>query len=214
MEVATVAFRTLRTRLIFSSALSEVRTLAVTSPVGGEGKTTTAANLALSLARQGTRVLLVDGHLAGVSIAAMFQVPAEPGLAELLADTVSVEEVIRPTLVNGLFVLPRGATVADSAELLGRSRLDKVLQAVAGMVDLVVIDTPPILTVPDASVIAARVDRVLLVLRAGRSDRSLAHAALQQLDAIGAHVIGAVLNDPDAKVAAHGEDAWVYAHAR
>jgi Mrp family chromosome partitioning ATPase len=104
--------------------------------------------------------------------------------------------------------------VADSAELLGRSRLDRVLEAVSGLVDLVVIDTPSILTVPDASVIAARVDRVLLILRAGRSDRALAHAALQQLDAIGAHVIGAVLNDPDSKAAAHGEDAWVYTHAR
>lgn len=193
------AFRTLRTNLVFSPAVESLRSIVVTSPAGGEGKTTTAANLAIAFAQQGRRVLLVDCDLRRARVHTLFRVPREPGLSELLRGKVAAEQVIARTSVEGLSVLPAGALPPVSAtDLFGGGVVRSLVEALSGDFDLVVLDTAPVLVGAAAAVLGTQVDGALLVVRAGRTDRESARQAVQQLSAVGARVVGAVLNDPDA----------------
>jgi capsular exopolysaccharide synthesis family protein len=198
------AYRTLRTNLIFSQAVQSLNTLVVTSGSPAEGKTTTAANLAVSFAQQGMRVLIVDCDLRRARLHKMFGVPREPGLTECVLGQFEHEAVTRSTSVPGLYILPSGLLPPNPSELLGGEKMKNTLQALSGAFDLVILDTPPLLAASDAAILSTLADGVVLVVRAGVTESEAAQQAMQQLASVGARVIGAVLNDPDAKVQQYG----------
>jgi capsular exopolysaccharide synthesis family protein len=188
------AYRMLRTNLLFSEPLHAIKTLVVTSAVPQEGKTTTAANLAVAYAQQGHMVLLVDCDLRCARIHELFQVPLGPGLTELLLGHNDAAEVIRDTSVEGLFVLSSGALPENPSELIGSARLRKALDEISEGFDIVILDSPPVLVVPEAAILSKLVDGVLVVVRAEHTEREIARRAAHQLTALGARIVGTVLN--------------------
>lgn len=198
------AYRTLRTNLIFSQAVQTLRTIVVTSPAPSEGKTTTAANLAVSFAQQGMRVLLVDCDLRRSRIHKMFSVPREPGMTELILGHHDLDAVTRETAVPGLYILPSGMLPPNPSELLGGERMRNTLATLGGAFDLIVLDTPPLLAASDAAILATLVDGVVLVVRAGVTEALAGQQAIAQLQSVGARIVGAVLNDPDSKLQSYG----------
>ncbi|HEX8363131.1 MAG TPA: CpsD/CapB family tyrosine-protein kinase, partial [Longimicrobium sp.] len=202
------AYRTLRTHLIFSRAVPPMKTLAVTSPSALDGKTTTAANLAVAYARQGLRVAVVDCNLRKPRLHRVFGVAGEPGLAQLLPGHAPLGEALRETGVEGLSLLAAGAPSPSPSELLGGERMRETLELLSGRFDLVILDTPALLASADASILAALADGVVVVARAGHTDRGAARRAVQRLSRFGASVVGAVLNDPDSKALAHDEFSY------
>ncbi|HEX8244579.1 MAG TPA: polysaccharide biosynthesis tyrosine autokinase, partial [Longimicrobium sp.] len=204
------AYRKLRTHLIFSTGGDPLRTLLVTSPAAGEGKSTVSANLAVTFAQQHMRVLLVDCDMRRSRQHTLFGVERTPGLTEMLARQGTLGQAIRPTQVEGLHILPAGTLVPNISELLGGSWMRAVLAELSSRYDLVVLDTPPVLAAADAEILGVQADAVLLVVRAGQTDRQPAQYAVQQLRAIGARVVGTVLNDPEEKVADYGRYTYYY----
>ncbi|MEJ7760025.1 MAG: polysaccharide biosynthesis tyrosine autokinase [Gemmatimonadaceae bacterium] len=201
---AAESYRTLRTNLMFSQAVRALRTLVVTSASPGEGKTTTAANLAVSFAQQGMRVLLVDCDLRRARLHKLFDMSREPGLTDLVIGLSDADAVCRQTSVTGLYLLPAGPLPPNPAELLGSEGMRRTLETLAEAYDLIVVDTPPLLAASDAAILATIADGVIIVLRAGATETSAAEQSMQQLNAVGARVVGAVLNDPDAQVPRYG----------
>ena len=201
---ASESFRTLRTNLMFSQAVRAMRTLVVTSASPGEGKTTTASNLAVSFAQQGMRVLLADLDLRRAAVHRVFSIPREPGLTDLVLGYETEEAVTRATSVSGLYVIPAGKLPPNPSELLAGDGMRKTLATLTEGYDVIVIDTPPLLAASDAAIIATLADGVIMVIRAGKTDISAALQSTQQLNAVGARVVGAVLNDPDAQVPKYG----------
>jgi tyrosine-protein kinase Etk/Wzc len=204
MSSGAEAYRTLRTNLIFSQAVQKLRTLVVTSAAPGEGKTTTAGNLAVSFAQQGMRVLIVDCDLRRSRLHKMFSISREPGLTEFVLGQIDQDAAIRETAVTGLYVLASGHPPPNPAELLGGSKMRDALVALSGAFDLVVLDSPPLLAASDAAILATLADGVVLVVRAGATEIEAGQQAIAQLASVGARVVGAVLNDPDAKVQKYG----------
>lgn len=213
-SAAAEAYRVLRTNLLYAQTSGPLKTLVVTSPEAADGKTTTAVNLSVAFAQQGLRVLLVDCDLRRPGLATALGVPSGPGVTDLLLGEAELPDGIYETRVSRLDVLPCGTSRTDAAELLGSPQMRALIDRLSGDYDLVVMDTPPVLAASDAVVLAARADGVLLVLRAGETDRGAAQYALQQLTGVRARVVGGVLNDPDAKLARYGGyAAYGYAYA-
>jgi tyrosine-protein kinase Etk/Wzc len=198
------AYRTLRTNLIFSQSVQALRTIVVTSAAPSEGKTTTAANMAVSFAQQGMRVLIVDCDLRRSRLHKMFSIPREPGLTEFVLGQLDQDAVIRETGVTGLYVLPSGQLPPNPSELLGGQKMRVGLAKLSEAFDLVVLDTPPLLAASDAAILATLADGVVMVVRAGVTEIEAGQQAIQQLASVGARVVGAVLNDPDSKVRKYG----------
>jgi polysaccharide biosynthesis transport protein len=216
-SIGIEAFRNLRTSLIWSDGGEALKTLVVTSAAPGEGKTLTAANLAVTLAYDGLRVLLVDCDIRRPRVHGMFHVPRAPGLMELLTTTAASGSpplpAIRQTSIAGLSVLPCGALPSNAANLLSGTRMRVLLQELREQFDIIVLDTPPVLATADAGIVASLTDGVLLVVRAGTTDRNAAQRACQQLANVGARVVGTVLNDPGGQVAKEGDYYYPYDYA-
>jgi tyrosine-protein kinase Etk/Wzc len=198
------AFRTLRTSLIFSQAVQSLRTIVITSPSPQDGKTTTAANLAVTFAQQGMRVALVDCDLRRARLHNVFKIPREPGLTQAMMEQATIDEVIHPTMVDGLGFIPAGALPPNPSELLGGPRMHAVLEALRERFDVILLDTPPVHVAADSMILGRGADGVLLVVRAGSTQKDSAQDAIARLTAVGARVVGAVLNDPDHKVPQYG----------
>jgi capsular exopolysaccharide synthesis family protein len=203
----TEAFRTLRTNVVFSSAHQGSRSIVVTSTGPNEGKTLVSANLAISLAETSSRVLLIDGDLRRSKLHQVFELSQEPGLSNLLVGGAKASEAVRKTSVPGLWVLPAGRIPPNPTELLGSARFLDFLNSLHDHFDWVVIDTPPVMAVADASVVAHNVTGVVFVIRAEVVSRYAALAALEQLENGRANVIGAVLNRVDLD-----RHAYYYSH--
>jgi tyrosine-protein kinase Etk/Wzc len=205
------AYRTLRTNLIFSRALHRMRTLVVTSAGPAEGKTTTSINLAATFAQQGMRVLLVDCDLRRPRVHDSFAVQREPGLTQLLFRYNTLDEVLHDTPVPNLNVIASGTLPPNPAELLGGQQMGEVIAQLRERFDLVLLDTPPVLLAPDSSILGASSDGVLLVVRAGVTERAAVQQSVQQLQGVGANLLGAVLNDPENKLPGYsGYQAYAY----
>jgi polysaccharide biosynthesis transport protein len=216
-SIGIEAFRNLRTGLIWSDGGEALRTLVVTSAAPGEGKTMTAANLAVTLAYDGLRVLLVDCDIRRPRVHGLFQLPRAPGLMELLRASGDPDSppprAIRETPVARLSVLTCGALPVNAANLLSGTRMRVLLRELQEQFDIIVLDTPPVLATADASIVASLTDGVLLVVRAGTTDRNAAQRAYQQLANVGARVVGTVLNDPGGEVAKEGDYYYPYDYA-
>jgi len=190
------AYRTLRTNLEFSSLDEPLKTMMVTSPGAEEGKSTTLANLAVTLAHAEKRVILVDCDLRRPAQHEIFGTSNDVGLTTMVVD----EKVMRDpplleTGVEGLQLLPSGPLPPNPSELVGSRRMGEIIKALSERADLVLFDAPPVIAVTDAAVLASRVDGVLLVIRAGATKRDHAKRAKALLDKVNAHVVGAVLNN-------------------
>ncbi|MGD8855780.1 MAG: CpsD/CapB family tyrosine-protein kinase [Chloroflexota bacterium] len=188
------AYRTLRTNLSFSSLDEPIRTLVVTSPAPDEGKSTTVANLAVTMAQGGRRTILVDCDLRRPALHKLFDCQAEPGLTNLL-----LEEDGRPALqqtqVEGLQLLSSGPLPPNPADLLGSQKIDKVIASLAEAADVVLFDAPPVIAVTDAAVLGAKVDGVLLVISAGKTRREHAERAKEMLARANVRIVGAALTN-------------------
>ncbi|MEO8090731.1 MAG: polysaccharide biosynthesis tyrosine autokinase [Gemmatimonadales bacterium] len=218
-SVGLEAFRMLRTSLSWSLQGDSMKTLVVTSAAPGEGKTLTSANLSVTFAYDGLRVLLIDCDVRRPRLHGLFQVPRAPGLMELLTPSYNGDEVraatdvIRSTNVKGLSLLTCGALPTNPSGLLSGVRMRVLLQELAKSFDLVILDTPPVLATADAGIMASIADGVLLVVRAGQTDKVAAKRAHQQLVYVGANVVGTVLNDPGGEMSAYGDYYYPYEYA-
>ena len=191
------ALRTVRTNLLFSSAEEGMRSIVVTSTGPSEGKTVVSSNLAMALAQAGQRVLLIDADMRRPQLHDRFGQKAEPGLSNLIVGHTKASEAVRKTSASGLWILPAGKVPPNPAELLGSQRFRDFLLTLADHFDWIVIDTPPVLPVADASVVAHAVTGVLFVIGAEMTSRHAAGAALDQLTGAKARLVGAVLNRVD-----------------
>lgn len=204
---AADAYRLLRVNLMFSQAVHAMRTIVVTSGAAGEGKSTTAANLAAAYAQQGLRALLMDADLRKPTAHEIFAVPRQPGLTQYVLGVEPREAVLRSTGVEGLSLLPAGALPPNPTEFLASAAFRRTLDDLSQAFDVVVIDTPPVLLTPDAAVLGGMADRVVVVARAGQTQRASVRRTIQQIHAVGGEVAGVILNDPDVVVPGYATDA-------
>jgi capsular exopolysaccharide synthesis family protein len=209
-SIAAEAYRLLRTNLLFSLRNGSPRTVLVTSPAPGDGKTTVAANLAIAFAHQGMRVLLIDADMRRGRMHDLFRAPREPGLSQVLTGELPIEAVVRSTPIADLFTITTGRLPDAPAELVGSAAMRSTLEQLTRDFGMVVIDSPPVLAASDAAVIASLADATVMVVRAGRSHEEEVQATMDQLVAVGGKVVGAVLNDPNATVRAYGSYYYKY----
>jgi capsular exopolysaccharide synthesis family protein len=190
------AYRTLRTNLEFASLDKVLKTVVVTSAGVGEGKSTTLANLAVVSAEAGRKVILVDADLRRPTLHQVFDLDNDKGLTTAMMDEAALASPpIQETSVPGLFVLPSGPLPPNPADLMGSRRMEEVIAALADQADGVFFDTPPVVAVTDAAVLATKVDGVLLVVSAGKTRREVARTAVQRLNQINARLVGTVLTN-------------------
>ena len=191
---AAEAYRAVRTSVQFGTD-GAARTIVLTSPSPRDGKSTLASNLAIAIAKAGKTVLMIDADFRSPSQHRIFGVSGEVGFSSVLEAGEIVDRAIRRTTVEGLHVMPAGPSVGNPSELLNSPALGEILDEMAKQYDHVVIDTPPVLRVDDARIVAASCDATVLVLRADRSNRKLAEESRDRLAAVGARILGVVLND-------------------
>lgn len=191
---ASEAYRTLRTNLSFYSVDEPIRTLVVTSPAPDEGKSTTIANLAVTMAQGDNRTILVDCDLRRPSLHKIFGVSNERGLTTMVLEETG-EPSLEPSGVENLSLLPSGPRPPNPADLLGSRRVDQVISSLSERADIVLIDAPPVIGVTDAAILGAKVDGVLLVISAGNTRREHAERAKELLEQARVRIIGATLTN-------------------
>jgi capsular exopolysaccharide synthesis family protein len=190
------AYRTLRTNLEFSSLDRPLKTMVVTSPGPDEGKSTTLANLAVTLAQAEKKVVLVDCDLRRPSQHQIFGLKNGVGLTTMVVDDEAMTAPpLQETEVSGLWLLPSGPIPPNPSELLGSRRMEEIIGVLSQRADIVLFDAPPIIAVTDAAVLSSKVDGVLLVINAGGTKRDHAQKARALLEKVNAHLVGAVLNN-------------------
>ncbi len=199
------AYRSVRTSLYLGSA-REAKTVLVASPAPGDGKSTTASNLAIAFAQAGDRVLLIDCDLRQPVQHLIFELDGGVGLSSIMAGQVKLREAIRPTSVPGLHLLSGGPLPQNPSELLSGRKFKRLMQVLGNTFDRIVIDSPPLMRFNDGRILAASADVTLLVLRMNQSVRTLGTLALERLSSVGAKVLGAVAND----VPAEGTQYYYY----
>jgi len=191
------AYRSLRTNLLFSSSdeNNSLHSVLLTSTGPGEGKSLTAVNLGIALAYAGKNVLLVDADLRKPILHRVFEGNKLNGLSAVLEKEISLEEAITETSIPNLSVLTSGTVPPNPSELLGSTEMQGLLNDLSSSYDIVLIDSAPILGMPDTTVLAANVDATILIIRAGGVARKPARIALEQLSQVNAIPLGVVLNN-------------------
>ena len=187
------SYRSLRTHLRFRKD-TPLRTLVVASSVPAEGKSTAVANLAMAMAMEKKRVILVDADLRRPMQHNLFAMNASPGLSDVLAGTHSLEQVLRPTSVAGVSLITVGSPPPTPAELLGSEAMERLLEELKQRSDIVLIDSAPVLAVSDTCTFAHATDGVLLVIGAGETKKALVQRTMTLLGRCRAQVLGTVLN--------------------
>jgi capsular exopolysaccharide synthesis family protein len=191
-------FRNLRTSLLYSAPDHPPKTLMVTSLHPGDGKTSLATNLSITLSQLGAgEILLVDGDMRRPTLHDLLEVPQAPGLSTFLTGQAELPAVLKRTKIPNLYVIPAGRIPLNPAELMASARLRQMLDVLGERFNHIVFDAPPLIGVSDAVILAPRIDGVVLVLRHGRAGRDASQRAIQLLASVRARLLGVVLNDVD-----------------
>lgn len=204
------AFRQLRTNLQFVEIDQPLRSLVVTSPLPGEGKSTSACNLAITLAQAGIRVLLVEGDLRRPRIPTYLGIEGGVGLTSVLIGQVELADAVQTWGTNGLAVLPSGPLPPNPSELLASTGMRALMELLENTYEVVVVDAPPLLPVTDAAVIATLTSGALLCIRVGKVRNEQVRRAMEALKAVDATVLGCVLTM--APTRGHGSYAYGYGY--
>lgn len=205
-SVVSEQFRTVKTNIQFSMVDETLRTIVVTSAGPGAGKSTVAANLAATFASNEKKVLLVDADLRKPTVHKTFKVRNNDGLTTLLTDrNASLEEVVYRTHSDGLYVLTSGAIPPNPAELLASKRMEEIRLEMLDYFDMVIFDTPPLLAVTDAQVMASKSEGVIFVIPKGQANKEEVIKAKDLLEKVQANVLGAILNRVD-----KSDDSYYY----
>jgi capsular exopolysaccharide synthesis family protein len=206
------SYRSLRTNISYVSPDKKIKSLLVSSPQPGEGKSTTTANLAIAFAQLRKRTLLIDADLRKPVQHNVFNVPRGPGLAEYLVGEVeNVEKIIHPTKIDNLFLITAGGLPPNPSELLGSERMGAFVDMLEQTWDMVLFDSPPIVAVTDASMISSEIDAIAMVVKAGQTDRAAVDRALDTIENVKAPLIGAILNGANPETLA-GKYSYYYSY--
>ena len=196
-SVVGESFRTLRTNIVFASPDKPVQTLLITSSGPGEGKSLTMANTALSFAQQGEPTLIIDTDLRRPITHHLFKLDRSPGFGEIFSGKMTLADAVRTVPGTNLHVLTAGAYMPNPSEVLGSKKMDAMLLELKEIYRFILFDTPPIIAVTDACILASKLDGVVLVVRAGKTNIGVANRALQALNNVKARQLGCILNDVD-----------------
>jgi capsular exopolysaccharide synthesis family protein len=210
MSAAAECCRTIRTNLTFMSADEPIRALVITSASPREGKTTVTANVAISLAQSGKRVLLVDTDLRRPRIHRAFRVSSSRGVTSVVVGEARLTDVVQSTDVPNLDVLACGPIPPNPSELLHSHRFGELVREALAHYDRVIFDSPPLGAVTDAAVLAPQVDACMIVIKAQYTTRDALSSALRQLRDVAANVVGGVLNDVDPRRKGYGASDYYY----
>jgi capsular exopolysaccharide synthesis family protein len=188
------AFRVLRTNMQFVDIDKDSKVFVVSSSVPGEGKTTTACNLAITLAQAGQKVLMVDGDLRRPQVAGIFEVEPTVGLTTVLIGAIDFEDAVQESSVENMRVLASGAVPPNPSELLQSRAMTEIVERARKEYDVIVIDAPPLLPVTDAALLASQADGALIVVRHSKTTRDQLRHSMERLAAVDARALGLVFN--------------------
>lgn len=194
-SVIAEQYRTIRTNINFSMPDRDFKTILVTSAGPSEGKSTTAANIAGVSSGEGKRIVLVDADMRKPTAHHTFRVSNFDGLSGVLTRQCELTDAIQQTDIQGLYVLPSGAIPPNPAELLDSQRMNQLLEMLEAQFDLIIFDTPPILTVADSQILSNKCDATILVINSGKTEKETAIKAKEILTLAKANIIGIVLNN-------------------
>ncbi len=204
------AFRTIRTAVLFSAARQGAKTLLITSPVAGDGKSTVVSNLAIAMARAGQKTLVLDADLRKPTQHIIFGLdPRQRCLSDVFAGTMMLAAAVQPTDIEGLEILTCGYRISNPAEVLHSQKFAHLLTCLTEVYDRIVIDAPPVTVVTDAQILGGLCDATVLVLRADKCMRRVAQHAIDALQSVGARLLGVVVNEVRKK-----GDRYGYYHDR
>lgn len=190
------SYRTLRTNIQFSSIDQSIQCILITSAQPEDGKSTTAANLAIAYAQENKNVLLIDADLRKPTLHKIFGVSNMEGLTHLLINNLKGNsEGLTQTSIPNLTLLPSGPVPPNPAELLSSNKMSTLINEMRQNFDIIIVDSPPILAVTDSQVLASKVDGVVLVLNHGKVKKDRAQKAISQLEYVKAKILGVVLNN-------------------
>ncbi|EOB3317652.1 CpsD/CapB family tyrosine-protein kinase [Enterococcus hirae] len=191
----TERYRTIRTNIQYSFPYGKkVQTLVVTSPGVGEGKSTTAANLAVVYANLGQKVLIIDADMRKPTLDRIFSLEKHVGLSTLLGTNIKAKECIQESFEKNLSVMTSGPKPPNPAELLGSSRLEEVIEELEATYDMIIFDTPPLTAVTDAQILSSKVDGTIMVVSEKLTKKANFRIAKHLLELVNANILGVVYN--------------------
>lgn len=200
-------FRTIRTNIQFSMVDENLKTLVITSAGPGAGKSTIAANLAVTFASQGKKVLLVDADMRKPTVHKTFRLPNHDGLTTLLTENdMQINDIIHRAPSEGLFIITSGVIPPNPSELLASKRMERLMNELEQNFDLIIFDMPPVIAVTDAQVMASKADGTIFVIPKGSTNKDMVLKSKDLLDKVHANVIGAIFN----RVELSGDNYYYY----
>lgn len=200
-------YRTLRTNIEFAAIDSAMQVIMVSSAGPGEGKSTTIANLAVAFSQSDRKVVLIDADMRKPTAHKTFQISNRYGLSSAISQQSTLQEVTQSTDVPNLDVITAGPIPPNPAEMLGSKRMTAMLEELRARYDIILVDTPPLLAVTDAQIVATKSDGAVLVVDQGRVKRQFAQKAIQNLQNVNARILGVVLNNVKRR---SNEEAYYY----
>ena len=207
---ATEAYRVIRTSIQFAQAGKELKTLAVTSCIPNDGKSMTAANLAVVLTQAGKSVLLIDCDMLNPTVHKNFNLSNKVGLSSCISMGTALSDAVQKTSIEGLYALTGGVIPPNPSELLGSEQMKNVLQRAKEQYDYVLIDTPPVMPVTDALIVSRFVDGMILVIASAEIKVEMARDVKNQLVNAGANILGVVLNKVRSEHHGYGYGYYYY----
>jgi len=204
------AYRSLRTNLLFRKSKQPLRTLLISSVFPGEGKSFTAANLAITLAQQKTRTLLIDADLRRGVLHNSFNCKKKPGLTNYLTGVATLDKVVHETYIPNLSLITCGSLIPNPSEILGAAQMKRFMDGITGRFDFVLIDTPPLTGASDAIILSTLVDGVSILIRSGKSNRDIVKNKLGLFGNVKSSILGVILNGAGVEIAHEGYSYYRY----